>query len=99
MSLFWRDVTERVLWTFVQAFLGVLTGIPIAELFVDGGFDIEGAQRLIFAALAAGGSAVFSLLKGIAASRLEQLGTAQLIPGTGTYTHGGSLPSPDERID
>lgn len=96
MSNFWRDVAERVTWTFLQAFLGTVTAIPLADLFADG-VDLERAETLLLAGLAAGASAVFSLLKGIAASRLEELGTAQLIPGSGTYSYESDAPSPDER--
>lgn len=95
--MFWRDVTERVVWTFVQAFLGVITAIPVADLFTDG-IDLERAETLVLAGVGAGLSAVFSLLKGLAASRLEHLGTAQLIPGSGTYSYDGDgVPSPDDR--
>lgn len=78
MTPFWIDLLERMVWTFVQAFLAALTanGLNIVDL---GGWE---------AAAIAGLGAVLSLLKSVAAHRLEELGTAQLIPfSRGTYSH------------
>lgn len=75
---FWIDLAERALWTFVQAFLAALTanGLNVVDV---GGWE---------AAAIAGFGAVLSLLKSVAAHRLEELGTAQLIPFRGgTYSH------------
>jgi hypothetical protein len=72
MSPFLKDLAERVVWTFVQAFGGAFTVAAFS--------DIDAWQ----AALVAGAAAVLSLLKGVAASRLTR-GTAQL--GVSTYMH------------
>lgn len=63
---FARDLAERVLWTFVQAFLGTLTVAPIVDV------DLPTVK----VAALAGAAAVLSLLKGVAASRLGTPGTA-----------------------
>lgn len=62
------DIAERMAWTAVQAGLASLT---IGSLF--------GLAAWKGAAIA-GGSAVLSLLKGLAASRLGVLGTAATLP-------------------
>lgn len=56
-----RDVAERVLWTFVQAFLGAFVVVSFTD--VD---PLEGAAI-------AGLTAVFSLIKNVAARRLKEL--------------------------
>lgn len=58
----WRDVAERVIWTFVQAATSALAMGPWLK--------IEAWE----AALLAGGAAVLSLIKNVAKSRLDQLG-------------------------
>jgi hypothetical protein len=64
------DIAERVVWTFVQAFSGVMTG----STFFDWGIPAWQA------AAGAGLAAVFSTLKGVAAGRLNKLGTASTLP-------------------
>jgi hypothetical protein len=54
------DLAWRALWTFVQAFLGALTGVAILD--VDKGIAV--------AALAAGFGAVLSLIKTYVSQRL-----------------------------
>ena len=79
---FWIDLAERAFWTFLQSGLAALG----ASAFTD--------IAALEAAAIAGIAAVLSLIKSVAAHRLEALGTAQLIPFTnGTYTHGGEAPT------
>jgi len=63
---FVRDLAERVVWTFVQAFLGTLSAAPLV------GLDVS----MLKVAALAGAAAVLSFLKGVAASRLGTPGTA-----------------------
>lgn len=72
---FWKDAFERMVWTFVEAFLGGLVGVAFLDI------DAVGAAGI------AGISAVASVLKSIAAGRMKKLqgGTAQL--GVTTYTY------------
>jgi hypothetical protein len=93
---FWTDLTERIVWTFLQGFLGVLGGVPIADLFTT--VDIDGGTTVILSAAGAGVAAVTSLLKGVAAARLTNNGTAQFIPGGQTYSHDTEVESPDDRV-
>ena len=96
---FWTDLAERALWTFLQSFIGVVTAVPLVEVFADG-IDITRAQTLLMSGAVAGISAVLSLLKGVAASRLQTLGTPQLAPGGPTYTHhDDDADSPDNRFE
>lgn len=71
MSPFLRDLAERVLWTALQSATSAALLAPA--------FNLDALQVAGFAAL----TAVLSLLKGVAASRLAGKGTAQL--GTTTY--------------
>lgn len=86
---FWKDLLERILWTFVQSFAGTFTAVPLMEtLFPEGAINLTGLQTLGAAAFVSGISSVFTVLKGVAAARLSKQGTAQLIPGgSGTYEH------------
>lgn len=61
--MYWKDLGERVGWTFIQAFLAAL---PVAIV----GADVDTAKGLLLAAVVAGGGAVLSLLKGLAARRV-----------------------------
>lgn len=70
------DVVERALWTFVQAFAGVMTGTNIFN------WDVPVWQQ----AVASGVAAVFATLKGFAASRLGVLGTAATLPAAVSAT-------------
>jgi NhaP-type Na+/H+ and K+/H+ antiporter len=98
MSHFYRDLLERMLWTFVQAFLGALTATPLAEIFLD--IEIERLTSVLFGAFIAGASAVFSLLKSVAAKKLGDPTTAQLTIGGGTYQHPEDpVASPDDRFE
>jgi hypothetical protein len=99
-AAFWTDLAERVLWTFVQAFAGSLASVPLLEVVLpDGTVDLTGLQTILTAATIAGLSAVLSVLKGVAAARLGNAGTAQILPtGRETYDHGLDLESPDERV-
>ena len=79
---FWKDLIERLVWTFVEAFLGGLT--------VSAFTDVDALS----AALIAGLGAVLSALKSIVAAKLkERRGeeknkqTAQL--GAKTYSYTG----------
>ncbi len=56
-----RDLAERVLWTFVETFLGVLV---VDQALLDG--DL-GAVKV---AAAAGAAAVAAVVKGYAASKV-----------------------------
>lgn len=61
----WRDVGERVLWTFLQAFFGVL----VARLVVDDTLNLSNFDvGLLQSAAVAGLAAVASLVKGVIAS-------------------------------
>lgn len=69
MTSYVKDLLERIVATFVVAYLGVaLTAAP------DGGISVSGSQ----AALVAGVAAVGSLIKGIAAKHLGNADTASL---------------------
>jgi hypothetical protein len=69
MTTYLKDLLERVVATFVMAYLGVaLSSAP------DGGLSIKASD----AALIAGIAAVGSLIKGIAAKRLGTPDTASL---------------------
>lgn len=79
---FWKDLVERLLWTFVEAFIGALLIIAIADVDLDA----------LEAAGAAGIAAVLSALKSTAAAQIKKSTgkdkpkqTAQL--GTSTYTY------------
>ena len=68
------DVGERVFWTFLQAFLGLLV--------VGGAFDVANVADIsIYQSAAVGGAAaVLSLLKGTVAGFLGNSDTAALLP-------------------
>lgn len=72
MSQYVKDLLERVISTFLMAFLTVaLVSAP------DGGVSVEFSEQ----ALIAGIAAVLSLVKGLVAARLAKHGTASLAPG------------------
>lgn len=58
MSVYWKDLRERVLWTFVEGFAG---SIVITEL---------SDQSMWLAALGGGAAAVIALLKGLTAKHV-----------------------------
>jgi hypothetical protein len=68
------DLAERVVWTFLQAFLGAL--------IAGGVFDVAGVRDVsAWEAAALGGvAAVLSLLKGIAAKFIGQPDSASTAP-------------------
>ena len=78
MSPWVRDTLERAVWTFVQAAAGILTAAELGWLEL-------GQIELWQAAVAAGTSAVLSLVKAVAAGKIGVNGTAQL--GAATYTN------------
>lgn len=63
------DVLERLVWTFIQAFLGAWTVTSVADV-TDGGVAMSAAM--------AGVAAAVSLLKSLAASRVGGFGAATL---------------------
>ena len=75
-----RDLAERTVWTFIQAFLGTLA---VDQFVMDG--DL-GALR---AALAAALAAVAAVIKGFAASRTGD-GTASTVR-LDVSTHPGEM--------
>lgn len=66
--IFLKDVVERVVWTFAQAFLGAIVALDGAVLS-DTNLKI------------AGGAALVSLLKGIVASQIGNKESAASLPG------------------
>lgn len=66
------DLTFRVLRTGAVAFLGYLTAIPV--------FSLD--YSVLYAASLAAATAVLAVVKGAAADRLGQLGTAALMPAS-----------------
>lgn len=69
MSFFTKDLLERLVATFVQAFLGVV--------IVSGLDNID-----VKAAATAGVAAVLSLVKSLIAKRIGDPGDASLVSGT-----------------
>ena len=79
---FLLDTAERMFWTFVQGATGLLT--------VDALDWIDLGDITMWEAAGAGGvTALFSLLKSIAASRLAARNTAQLGVKTYAYEEAG----------
>lgn len=78
MITFSRDLAERVLSTFAQAFLGVFAA---ANLFSAGNeLDVSELRQLAGAGVSAGIAAVLALMKGLAARNIGENGTASLAP-------------------
>lgn len=75
MSVYLRDLVERVVSTFSQAFLGVL----VAGNFFDVA-HIRDTSALQAAGLA-GIAAVLSLIKGLIAKKINRPDTASVAPG------------------
>lgn len=71
-----RDLAERVLWTFAQAFVGALITGGVLD-GVAGVADITGWQ----AAGLAGVAAVISLIKGLLAKFVGRSDSASTAPG------------------
>ena len=61
MKLNWKDILERVIWTFVQAFLGALVITPEV-----------GWKTMIIPPIAAGLSAIKNVILDIARQKLEE---------------------------
>ncbi len=77
-TAWWRDAAERLIWTFAQGALAVITA--------QGFGWVELGDGDIWKAAAAGGlAASLSFIKSLAASRLSGGESAQL--GTNTYSH------------
>jgi hypothetical protein len=66
----YADLAERALWTFVQAFIGVLLAGGMLDL----------STGTLRAGAIAGIAAVLALIKGVAASRIGDPGTAATLP-------------------
>lgn len=63
---FWKDVAERVVWTFAQAFLAA--------------WVITGGSKALESASIAGAAAVAALLKGVAAHKIGDPESASTVP-------------------
>lgn len=82
INAWWKDAAERLLWTFIQGALAILT--------VDQFGWIELVDGEIWKAAAGGGiGASLSFIKALASSRLSRGGTAQLGLRTYSYTEQG----------
>lgn len=62
MKLDWKDILERVIWTFIQAFLGALVFTTTL------GFD----KTMLISAIAAGLSALKNVVLDIARQKLAE---------------------------
>jgi hypothetical protein len=60
----WVDILERLLWTFVEGFLGSL---PVIATIAD----LQTEHLFANAAIVGGGGAVISFVKNLARERLE----------------------------
>ncbi|HEX8093974.1 hypothetical protein [Jatrophihabitans sp.] len=76
-----KDLTERVLWTFLEAFFGAA-----ALAYAAAGVDLDPAvtgwsawEKILIAGTTAGLAAVGALVKGLIASRLGDTGTASTV--------------------
>jgi len=65
-----KDISERVVWTYVQTFLGLLLA---SGMFADGALDLSVLQSAAVAAV----PAALAVLKGVAASRVGDPKTAK----------------------
>jgi hypothetical protein len=72
LSLWFRDVTERAISTYVQAFLGALLAAPM--------LDLSAAKAAAFAAI----PAALAVLKGAVARFVGDSDNASLDAGLGT---------------
>lgn len=81
MITFSKDLAERVLSTFVQAFVGFITAAWAASgINVSVFTDLSAAEKLLGGAASAGVAAVVALVKGLAAKNVGENGTASLAP-------------------
>lgn len=62
-SINWKDLLERVGWTFAQAFLGVFATASLA--------DLNAAKTAAVAGVAAGVAAVLSVIKNVVKQNAE----------------------------
>lgn len=65
MKLNWKDIIERVVWTFVQAFLGALVIMPNLP-------SNEEWKAMLIPAIAAGLSAIKNVILDIARQKLAE---------------------------
>jgi hypothetical protein len=63
---YWKDLAERCIWTFVQAFLGAWT--------------ITGGRKAAESAAIAGVAAVLAVIKGFAAHKIGDPDSASTVP-------------------
>ncbi len=72
-----RDLIERIVWTFVAAFLGSLLGAPLVlevlEGLADVSIDISALQAMLVSATFAGVTAAANVVLVIARWRLSVL--------------------------
>ncbi len=72
-----RDLIERIVWTFVAAFLGSLVGAPLVlqvlEGLADVSIDISALQAMLVSATFAGVTAAANVVLVIARWRLSVL--------------------------
>src|SRR5690348_11617931 len=75
---YWIDLTERVVWTFIEAFLAVV----IASGVFTGHYDLHRTSLLSLASKAAiaGLAAVVALVKGLIAKFIGARNTAATLP-------------------
>lgn len=67
-SVQWRDIAERIFWTFVAGFLGALTASPLAQAL---GMDLS--LTALQSAFVAGVAAVATFVLALARWRLSVL--------------------------
>lgn len=60
----WTDILERLLWTFVEGFVGALPVISVIA-------DLQAEHLFANAAIVGGGGALISFVKNLARERLE----------------------------
>jgi hypothetical protein len=64
-----QDLWHRIVWTFVQAFVGTLTSLSVADVIVE--LDLTAGTMVLLAAIAAGVGDVLVVVKEYARSRLD----------------------------
>lgn len=64
------DLGHRIVWTFVQAFVGTLTSLSIADVIVE--LDLAAGAMVLLAAIAAGVGDVLVVVKEYARTRLKR---------------------------
>ena len=81
------DLTERVLWTFVQAFLAFWTGAALLNGPGEGVWSGVVDTSILEKAALAGFAAVISLVKGLVAKRIGASSTAATLPSYDDTPH------------